>query len=589
MTLNIFNMPKLIWPHISSHFRWKLPLLLILILVVSFAEILSLGALLPFLSVLVAPKDIDKFPLGGYLATFFGVSSANNLLAIFTIIFLCTIVLATLLRLFMLIFSVRLSFEIGVDITGKVYRKILHQSYANYLKVNSSDIINTVSNKSHSIIHSAIMPLMTLISSGVLFCCILGAVYAVDPFVATMTAMGFIFSYLLVMFFTRTRLSREGSLVPKLSTRLIKLLQESLGGKRDILLDGSQSVYCEIYRDADIQLRSAQGTNMILGQFPRSIIESTALLLLAFLAYELARKPGGIAAALPMLGILAMSAQRMLPVMQQAYAAWSSIKNGQHAVQDILDILNEELSESSTQPKPSPMLLISTIEFNNLGFRYAPDLPWIFHGIDLRVQKGERLGIMGASGIGKSTLLDVVMGLLEPTVGSVDIDNLPITESNRRSWQANLAHVPQSVFIADISVEENIAFGVQKHLIDSERVKTCARKAQIDGTIEGLPDQYQTSLGDRGFRLSGGQRQRIGIARALYKQADVIIFDEATSALDHETEGDVMKAIESLSKNLTIFIVAHRLSTLRMCSRVVELQNGGVLREVEPHLVFLDK
>jgi ATP-binding cassette subfamily B protein len=196
---------------------------------------------------------------------------------------------------------------------------------------------------------------------------------------------------------------------------------------------------------------------------------------------------------------------------------------------------------------------------------------------------------MGASGTGKSTLLDVVMGLLEPTVGSVNVDNLPIAESNRRSWQANVAHVPQSVFIADISVEENIAFGVPKHLIDSERVKTCARKAQIDGTIEGLPDQYQTSLGDRGVRLSGGQRQRIGIARALYKQAEVIIFDEATSALDHETEGDVMKAIESLSKNLTIFIIAHRLSTLRMCSRVVELQNGGVLREVEPHLVFLDE
>jgi len=579
-------MPALIWPHISSLYRWRLFLLLILILVGSFAEIISIGALLPFLSVLIAPQEIYRIPYAFNLLTFFDASSSNNLTIILTSIFLFAIVLSTLLRLIMLFLNVRLSFAIGADITNNIYKKILHQPYQSYLNVNSSEIINTVSNKSHAFIHNAIMPLMTLLSSGILFSCILGTLYIVDPIIALLMSVGFIFSYLLVMLFTRTRLSRDGKLVPILSTNLIKLLQESLGGKRDIMIDGTQSTYCEIYRQTDIQLRRAQGTSMILGQCPRNIIEAIALLLIAFFAYELALKPGGIATSLPMLGILAMTAQRILPVIQQAYAAWSSIQNGRHAVQDILDILNQDLPDYALLPKPSPMLFTSTIEFNNLGFRYASDLPWVFRGIYLKIQKGERIGVMGVTGSGKSTILDVLMGLLNPVEGCIMVDNVPIIETNQRSWQINIAHVPQSIFIADLSVEENIAFGIPKNLIDSERVMSCARQAQVNGAIERLPDQYQTCVGDRGVRLSGGQRQRIGIARALYKQATVIIFDEATSALDNETELAVMSAIESLSKDLTIFVIAHRLSTLKKCSRIIELQNGGGMRVVQPHLVF---
>jgi ATP-binding cassette subfamily B protein len=200
----------------------------------------------------------------------------------------------------------------------------------------------------------------------------------------------------------------------------------------------------------------------------------------------------------------------------------------------------------------------------------------VLNNFDLVIAKGSRIGFIGTTGSGKSTLIDIVMGLLQPTQGALEIDGHPITTANHRAWQAHIAHVPQAIFLADSSIEENIAFGVPKEHIDPQRVRQAARQAQIADIIESWPEQFQTFVGERGIRLSGGQRQRIGIARALYKRADVIIFDEATSALDNDTEQAVMDAIEGLSEGLTILIIAHRLSTLRNCTQIVELGDCGL-------------
>ena len=215
---------------------------------------------------------------------------------------------------------------------------------------------------------------------------------------------------------------------------------------------------------------------------------------------------------------------------------------------------------------------------NQLGFRYSLQTPYVLQQLDLTIPKGSRVGFIGTTGSGKSTLLDIVMGLLQPTDGSLEIDGQVVTPVNNHAWQAHIAHVPQAIFLADSSVEENIAFGVPKEKIDHQRVRDAAQQAQIADSIETWPMQYQTFVGERGIRLSGGQRQRIGIARALYKKADVIIFDEATSALDNETEQAVMQAIEGLSQDLTLLIIAHRLTTLKNCTQIVELGDGGIQR-----------
>jgi ATP-binding cassette subfamily B protein len=218
------------------------------------------------------------------------------------------------------------------------------------------------------------------------------------------------------------------------------------------------------------------------------------------------------------------------------------------------------------------------IKLNELSFRYAPNTPWVLNNINLTIARGSRIGFIGTTGSGKTTLLDIVMGLLQPTEGTLEIDGKPVTLHNQRSWQVHLAHVPQAIFLADSTIEENIAFGVPRDQINHVRVTQAAQKAQIADIIETWPARYQTFVGERGIRLSGGQRQRIGIARALYKQADVIIFDEATSALDNETEQAVMRAIEGLSEDLTVLIIAHRLSTLKNCTQIVELGGGGIRR-----------
>jgi ABC-type multidrug transport system fused ATPase/permease subunit len=362
------------------------------------------------------------------------------------------------------------------------------------------------------------------------------------------------------------------------SSQVIKSLQEGLGGIRDVLIDGSQTVYCQIYSSADQSLRRVQGNNQFISSSPRYAMEALGMILIATLAYSLAQQSDGIAKAIPILGGLALGAQRLLPVLQQIYSSWSAILAGQASLQDALELLDQPLPSYANQPCIQPLIFKHHISFKQLGFRYDLKMPYVLKQISLSIAKGSRVGFIGRTGSGKSTLLDIVMGLLQPTDGTIEIDGQIITSANQRNWQAHIAHVPQAIFLADSTIEENIAFGVPKDQINHLRVRQAAQQAQIADSIESWPDQYQTFVGERGIRLSGGQRQRIGIARALYKQADVIIFDEATSALDNETELAVMQAIEGLSKDLTLLIIAHRLTTLKNCTHIVELSEGGIKR-----------
>jgi ABC-type bacteriocin/lantibiotic exporter with double-glycine peptidase domain len=278
------------------------------------------------------------------------------------------------------------------------------------------------------------------------------------------------------------------------------------------------------------------------------------------------------------LGALALGAQRLLPVLQQAYSSWSTMRGGQASLRDALELLDQPLPARVDATSVVAIPFQHSITLNRLAFRYAPKALWVLQRLDLIIQKGSRVGFMGATGSGKSTLLDIIMGLLHPTEGCLAIDGVIITPQNHRGWQTRIAHVPQAIFLADTTIAENFAFGVPLDQIDHTRVRQCAQEAQIAQTIESWDLQYNTRVGERGVRLSGGQRQRIGIARALYKQADVIIFDEATSALDNDTERAVMQVIENLSEELTVLIVAHRLTTLKNCTHIVELGNGRIQR-----------
>ena len=544
----------------------------------SFAEILSIGAVLPFLAVLTNPDRIFQLPVVRPLINFLGFSSPDQLLLPLTIVFAFAALISGAMRLLLLWASTRISFAIGADLSINIYRRTLYQPYAVHASRNSSEIISGISVKASSVIGYIITPSLTLISSAIMLVVILLALISIDPAIALAAFGGFGLIYAVIIKLTKGRMLINSQSISRDSNQLIKSLQEGLGGIRDVLIDGCQAVYCQIYRNADLPLRKAQGNSNFISASPRFGIEALGMMLIAMLAYALARQPDGIAKTIPVLGALALGAQRLLPVLQGGYASWSSIQSGQISLKDTLELLDQPLPEYVDQPPATPIQFQQQINLNQLSFRYTPQTPWILNNLDLTIQKGSRIGFIGLTGSGKSTLLDIVMGLLQPNEGTLEIDSEEITTHNTRNWQAHIAHVPQAIFLADSTIQENIAFGVPINKIDNALVKQAAEQAQIADIIETWPKKYQTFVGERGIRLSGGQRQRIGIARALYKQSDVIIFDEATSALDNKTEQAVMQSIETLGKDLTVLIIAHRLTTLQNCDQIVELANSGIKR-----------
>jgi ABC-type multidrug transport system fused ATPase/permease subunit len=566
-----------LWHHLGSR-RWQLTYLLVLIVVSSFAEIVTIGAVLPFLGVLTAPERVFSHSTAQPFFHFLGLTSADQLLIPLTLGFVLVTIFAGLIRLLLLWTSTRLSFAIGADLSMSIYHRTLYQPYETHLSRNNSEVINSIFGKSNDIVHSIVLPAFTIISATVMLVAILTALLVIDPFVAFCAFGGFGLIYLTIFLFTRKRLLFNGKCIARESTNVMKSLQEGLGGIRDIIIDGSQPIYCEIYRKADHPLRRAQGDNLFISLSPRYFVETLGILLIAFLAYTLASQSEGVVNVIPTLGALALGAQRLLPILQHAYGSWSHITGSQASLEDVLNLLDQPLPSYASQLKLKPLPFRRQINLNQVSFRYGQRSPFVLKNIDLSIAKGTRMGFIGSTGSGKSTLLDLVMSLLQPTGGSLEIDGEAVNTSNQRAWQTQIAHVPQSIFLSDGTIEENIAFGVPSVEIDSDRVRDAARRAQVADVIEAWAGGYQTLVGERGVRLSGGQRQRIGIARALYKQANVIVLDEATSALDNETEYSVMQAIENLSDDLTILIVAHRLSTLRICDQIVELQSGTIKR-----------
>jgi len=545
----------------------------------SFAEIISIGAVLPFLGALTAPDRIFVHPLAQPFIRALSLTEPQQLLLPLTVLFSFGALLSGLMRLVLVWVQTRLSHAIGADLSINIYRRTLYQPYAVHLARNSSEVIAGISGKANNVVYSTILPLMHISSSTLMLIFILVMLLSIEPMIAITAFIGFASIYAGVILATKKALSRDSKRQSFESNRVIKALQEGLGGIRDVLIDGTQATYCNIYRSADLPLRRATANILIISTSPRYAIEALGMVLIAVLAYSLAGSPSGIVSAIPVLGALALGAQRLLPVLQVAYAGWSLIRGNQASLADALELLDQPIPAYSDAPVSAPILFNNNITLEGLAFRYAENKPFVIkHGFSLSFLKGSRIGFIGTTGSGKSTLLDILMGLLQPSYGDLKIDGVKITEQNNRSWQAHIAHVPQAIFLADTSVTENIAFGIPIEQIDHARVSEAAKKAQVAQTIEEWPDRYDTLVGERGVQLSGGQRQRIGIARALYKQADVIVFDEATSALDNDTEHAVMEAIQNLSDELTVIIVAHRLTTLKHCTQVVELEDGKIKR-----------
>ena len=568
-----------LWHHIGSKRRRQFGLLFLLMLGASFAEILSIGSVLPFLAVLTQPQKVMDFPALQPLIHFFKIQSSGELLLPLTILFGLATLFAAVMRMSLILANTRLTFVTGADLSFAIYERTLYQDYEVHLNRNSSVIIDGILNKTSAVIFGNVLPVLTLVSSSVMLIIILAALIWADPQTAITAFTGFGCIYACVLLLTKKRLRKNSELIYREQAEVIKTLQEGLGGIRDVLLDGTQAAYCYSYQRADLLLRKAQGSNTFLTLTPRYLVEALGMLFIAGLAYFMSKDSGGMSQTVPILGVLALGAQRIVPIMEQIYGSITNIRASHASLDGALELLNQDLPSYLSSPTKI-IAFKHAIHLEHLWFRYSAATPWIFENLQLRIHKGERIGIIGETGCGKSTLLDLLMALLTPTQGELKIDDCVIDLSLRRAWQKHIAHVPQAIYLADSSISENIAFGIPKHEINLARVREAAKKAQIHDTIMTWSTGYETSVGERGVRLSGGQRQRIGIARALYKEADVIIFDEATSALDNETEEALIQTIDALEGNITIIMIAHRLTTLRSCTRIIELLRQKPPREM---------
>ena len=467
-------MLRVLWGHISSRRQKQFWLLLILMFVASLFEVISVGAVLPFLGVLSSPEQVYQHQYMQPLIEILELSEPSQLILPVTILFIVAALLGGTIRLVLLYAMTRLSFATGADLSINIYRRTLYQEYAVHVSRNSSEVINGIITKTSTVISGVVAPVLNLISSVILLIGIVGVLFSISVSVALVASIGFGLLYWLVILYTKNQIKNNSQVIADQSTQMIKSLQEGLGGIRDVLIDDSQQFYCQLYRNSDLPLRRASGNNQFIGGSPRYVMEALGMVLIAGLAYTMSLQQGGMDTAIPVLGALALGAQKLLPVLQQAYGSYSTLKGAKSSFQDVLTLLEQPLPEYANQPSPIPIPFEKEIKLKNLSYRYTKDTPWVLKNINLSLKKGSRIGFIGTTGSGKSTLLDVIMGLLVPTSGELIIDQQVLNTQNLKAWQSHISHVPQNIYLSDSTIAENIAFGVSKEHIDYKRVEKAA-------------------------------------------------------------------------------------------------------------------
>ena len=567
-------MLKQLWHHLSKRRQRQFVFMQILIVVASFFEMASLGAVIPFLTVLSEPELVYEYEYLRPFIQFFRINDASQLALPITLTFIALILLSAIVRLVLLWTLVRLSQMAGADLSIDIYRHTLFQDYSIHVARNSSEVINGIITKTTTVTKGVIAPVLNLISTCVTIVGIIAVLLLINVSVTLIGFIGFGGAYLLVIYLTRRDLKKNSQNIAEKSDLMVKSLQEGLEGIREVLINNNQQFYTELYRNSDLQMRRATWRNEVIYSSPRFGMEAIGIGIIALFAYSATLNLGGIDQFLPVLGAFVLGAQKLLPAIQKGYASYCRIKGGRYSLIDVINLLDQPIPDHADLPPPTPNSFNDSIDLKDLSFRYSEDTPWVLKNINLNIPKGSVIGIVGTTGCGKSTLLDVVMGLLSPTSGELKVDNLLIDNENKRAWQTHISNVPQHIYLTDGTIEENIAFGIPREQIDHQRVEKAAKQAQIADLVETWENGYQTLVGERGMRLSGGQRQRVGVARAFYKKSDVLILDEATSALDDETESAVMEAIENIDDDVTVIIIAHRLTTLKSCDKIVKFEKN---------------
>lgn len=579
------------WDFVSSRQKIQIFFLLILMFISSVAEVLNVGAIVPFLGVLIDPSRVFYLPQLNSYFQYFGLVKPDEILLPMTLLFGFLTIWTNLIRILVVWAGTRIALSINSSLMIAAFSKSLQLPYIEHISRNTSETMAQIGKV--GIAGNCIMAFFNFLGSAMMLFSILFAVLWIDPIVALSIFFGFAIIYSVIIGLTKNKLSRNSRRVADGVGKQYKIMQESYGAIRDVILGSTQYLHSNFFAKSVYAARRAEGNVAIISASPRYLMEPLGILLILTAAYFITSRGAGSGSAIPLLGAFALGAQRLLPVLQLCYSSWINIKGSHASMEDALNLMESSAPKIVQNGKPLSLGDAPSIELHNVSYRYSTNTPWVIKEINLSIPAGSKVGFIGQTGCGKTTLLDLIMGLLNPTVGRILINGVDLIAENKSGWQTNIAHVPQSIFLLDASIAENIAFGVSIENIDYERVRDSAIRACIMDAIDSWDDGLNTVIGERGIKLSGGQRQRIGIARALYKNATIIVFDEATSALDGETEASVMNEINSLEfeggTSFTVLMIAHRLTTLKNCSKIIEMEDGKIKRVCEYKDILAEK
>ena len=573
-----FNILLNLLNYIAPHLRIKILFLIFFIFFVSITEVISIGSILPFLSVIMNPEMFFDNKYGKVFINFFNISNNSELIKFVTICFLTAALISGTARVALLWFQTRLSHEIGANISEKLYRVALYQPYKKHISRNSSEIIAVVTEKSNQIVRGAILPILILSSSIMIIFSIAIGLFIINPYITFGIFVIFGFFYFILISYVKKTLSINSSVINSLLNKRIQSLQEGLMGIKEVILNNNQKFFLNIFKKVDIPYRKSLATNSFIASSPKYIIETLGILLITLFIFFITTKGVKLNNIIPVFGAFILAAQRMLPLMQSIYSNWSNIKGNESILIYTKNLLSNE-NIINICDNESNFIFEKEIIFKNVCFKYEKNSSFIFKDLNLKIKKGSSIGVFGKTGSGKSTFVNILSGLLSINDGCIFIDDKKlITESDFNQWRSNISYVPQNIFLADNTFARNIAFGVEDKDIDYNKINQICASLKIDEFINLMEKGLDTNIGESGVKLSGGQKQRIGIARALYKESSLIIFDESTSALDTRTEKQIMDSIyEMKDHNLTFIIISHRISTLDKCEYLLEIKDNNAI------------
>ncbi len=583
--LSTFSLSLKLWMSLNNKRKFQFFIYLILLIISSIAEVISLASVIPFLSVLSEPERIFNLPLVNLIASKFYITSAENIRLPITLLFGFSVILCGIIRLLNLWFSYRIAASVGSDIRSEIFNNIIYRPYLENL--NSGDAISIINAEVTRVIYGIIIPQLLLLSS-IIIGIFLASTLIIINIKATLLAALIIFSfYYYSLSISKKTLRKNSKLQVKINKKLVRIIQESFGYIREIILNQKYLYFINNFKENNYSLNLIMARSAFINAYPRIIIEPFGIAILSVIGCITVIN-SGFNSALPLLATLALGAQRIIPLMQKIYEGIVKTRSCKDSLIVVLEFLNKYETkdylkniENLQNFSKEDFKVFSSLEIKDIYFKYPNDSKYLLHGISLKINKGDRIAIIGESGSGKSTLVDLLIGLIPPSSGQIIVNGINISEcseANIASWRETISLVSQRIYLSETSIKENIAFGIEKNKIDINKVNKVLKIALLNEYISNKKFGIDTIVGENGISLSGGQQQRLGIARGIYKNPNFLLLDEATSALDYSTEYQLLENISSMNDDLTMIMITHRENNLKFCNKIFRVVNGNIIK-----------